>query len=276
MRITILLFVFLVGCSQVTPIQHTTYPQQVYGTVTTEMVLPVSINNYHPTIVSSKNKMIDFTNESEFVISSSEVGTTDKFRMVQAIPQKCGKQYKVVYIKYYTGQEATSAMLGYNLPWLKVIVRYPIEKEFNPSSPGIIAIENLTKDVEDSNYFDSHSQEFPFKFEVVWNTVHDILLKQGDNIWESDIEKGVIITDETRHYPYGFLHYHQYYIVVTKIDSNLTRVSFKLFNYFSLVSMDDPASLYTVTLAPENRYFVYANASKFMVKIGNRLEKVKN
>ena len=271
--IAILLCVFLVGCNlrQVTPIQFTTYPQGVSGTRT------ISWPAKNPVYTTSKSVEMIFTNEREFFIDSSDYGTSDRFKLMEAIPEKakleCGGEYEIVNTKYYTGGEATSKMLGRKRPWLKVVVRCPIKKTSASLSPGIISVERLTKDVENSNYFDSHSQEFPFRFDLVWNQVWNILADQDDNIWDSDKKKGIIKTDLTRHGIYGFPHYDQYYIVVEKVVSNVTRVSFKIFRYFRYMNTKDSATLLIVNLKPADRHIVYRVASEFIQGINDTMQK---
>lgn len=88
-----LLCVFLVGCGlkEISPIQNTTYPQGVYGTRT------ISWPAKNPLYTNSKRVKCTFTNEREFFIDSSDCHTTDKFKLMKAIPEKakqeCGGEY---------------------------------------------------------------------------------------------------------------------------------------------------------------------------------------
>jgi hypothetical protein len=78
--------------------------------------------------------------------------------------------------------------------------------------------------------FQTHSAVLTGHYVTVWSTVLAVLNKQKDKPVQLDKEKGVIVTDITRH---GWLSpsYDKYAIVLEQLDADSTRMTYKVLRY---------------------------------------------
>lgn len=73
---------------------------------------------------------------------------------------------------------------------------------------------------------------YPSTFQETWYSVIQQLNIQKENEIQQRKDKGVIITDLTRHGIYGFPKYDKYYIVIEQMNYSSTKVTLKLFTYY--------------------------------------------
>ena len=139
----------------------------------------------------------------------------------------------------------------------------------NTFKAGSTNIYEITSQVQDSNKFDIHYRVFSSTFQKTWYSVIQVLNKQKEKGIQQKKDKGVIITDLTRHGIYGFPKYDKYYVVIAPLNSSSTKVSLKLFTYYR--DMKDRKFTDIVLLPEEDKVYMNKRAKKFLNKITKSL-----
>lgn len=112
--------------------------------------------------------------------------------------------------------------------------------------------------------FSSSSQE-------TWYRAIQQLNIQKENGIQQRKDKGVIITDLTRHGIYGFPKYDKHFIVIEQMNYSSTKVTLKLFTYYR--DMKDRKLTDIVLLPEENRFYMNKRTKKFLDEISKALAK---
>ncbi|NUO09432.1 MAG: tetratricopeptide repeat protein [Candidatus Brocadia sp.] len=142
-----------------------------------------------------------------------------------------------------------------------------------------LTFKKLISDVKDTNLFDNHFQEFPNRFEEVWDAVGYALKKQREKIIQSDKQTGIIITDLT--FDWDGEIYNKYYILIEKWNESLSVINFKLLTYHRIKNKSKTMEegfmkmLKGPELKPANSSYTNQVAMSFLECVRKRLKNSK-
>lgn len=142
-----------------------------------------------------------------------------------------------------------------------------------------LTFKKLISSVKDTNLFDNHFQEFPNRFEEVWDAVDYALKKQREKIIQSDKQTGIIITDMT--FDWDGEIYNKYYILVEKRNESLSVINFKLLTYHKIKNKSTTMEegfvkwLKSPELKPANSSYTNQVAMSFLECVRKRLKNSK-
>lgn len=169
--------------------------------------------------------------------------------------------------EYRTGDDPTSQMAGIRGPWIEMdIVCADVPREKLRGS-ALLVIDEESRTLPDTSFFDVHAETFPVTFDIAYEAVINVLTSQGDPIYTSDKERGVIVTGRARHGMIGFPSYDQYVVVVDEIAERKAKVTFKL-----LVHVPNFKMATVADMPPADRKTVYKKAVAFVDKLRGSLK----
>lgn len=93
------------------------------------------------------------------------------------------------------------------------------------------AFESLTDTLPDTGLFPKHVTEYALPYDKVWEAVSQALTQQKETILRSEKEKGVLVTDLTRHSVIGIPSYERYCLLLEKQNDSSTKMTFILQTY---------------------------------------------
>lgn len=210
------------------------------------------------------------TGSHQIIIIGEKIRSTNKSDMRAAAitegKQRCTK-FTIDSEKYRTGEEATSVMRGIRGPWLEMYIVCADAPRKKVKGSAVLVIENESKRLSDTDFFDIHAEPFSREFEKVYAAVVAVLKSQGDDIYRVDKNRGFIMTGRARHGLIGFPIYEQYVIVVDEVSASQSKVTFKLLVHSPNFKMGTVADM-----PPVERKFVYKRAAAFVDNLRSALK----
>jgi hypothetical protein len=129
--------------------------------------------------------------------------------------------------------------------------------------PQRTPFEELTFSVPQANLFQNNVKDFAFPYDKVWDAVSKVLTEQKENVTKSDMEKGILMTDVTKHGVLGFGNYDQYCLLLERVNDTSTRVNLKLLRFELAVAGQK---------VPSDQDAVTSKAQAFLDKISTKLQ----
>ena len=141
------------------------------------------------------------------------------------------------------------------------------ENTSSPTEPQT-PFEKLAATVPNANLFNNHTREFTFSYDQVWGAVSSLIAAQKEKVIQSDKDKGVLMTDVTRHGIIGFPSYDRYCLLFEKVDESSTKVTIKLLKYYmDFEGQHGPPK----TLEPQSDKIASSKAEAFLDKVNKQL-----
>lgn len=232
------------------------------NTVISESTTPAHIRTQDRDALASGYRQI--------IVTSAEIKSTDQDDLrdaaIERAKARCG-EFAIDREMLRTGEETTSAMIGIRGPWIEMHVICARSDTGNLKGAAAVVVETESEKFGDHAFFDTHAETFSGSFETVFSVVTRVLTSQGDPIYRSDKERGIIITGRARHGALGFPTYEQYVIVMDEVSAGSTRVTFKLFVHVPNFAMERSYA----TMPPAGRKFVYQRAAVFVDNVKRAL-----
>lgn len=222
-----------------------------------------------PFIGTTKNPSV--SGEHKIIVTFSDIHSTSQWDLRDAAIERAKSQcpkFAITNEIFRTGEETTSEMKGIGGPWIEltVVCAKVTKRKLRGAAAGIV--ETLSEKLPHTAFFDTHSEEFSAGFETVFGAITRVLTNQGDAIYRSDKERGIIITGRARQGMPGFPIYEQYVIVIDDDEStNKTKVTFKLLVHSPNFGMEGGVT----AMPPVERKFVYQRAAAFVDNIKRSL-----
>jgi len=183
----------------------------------------------------------------------------------------CGQRYRITRAQYYNGTEATSRFLGIAHPWLKVVIRCPVDVQ-TKDDPAAELVVSVSKAVPEADYFDVHEKDYPVGVTQLHEVVEKVLAKRGmlikRNFRSSDMD--VIITDRHRTGIVGFPVYEQLIAVLAKKEKGSLLAVRLLAHDRDFEGRSDATG--SLRLTPGRRNFAYRRVQSFLGEIAKGLE----
>jgi hypothetical protein len=210
------------------------------------------------------------TGEHEITVISDEIRSTNPDDLYDVAIARAEKRCPTFDVSR-TDEGVGASIDGRHNPrarWLTLHIRCLTVAREKIKALGAIVVESESERIADAFAFDTHSETFRGSYDAVFDAVLRVLKSQGDPVYRTDRDKGVIVTGRARHGAIGFPRYEQYVIALDVASEATTTVTFKLLihvpNLRSDLDQVSSAVARPMTFIVAKRRFVYQRAAAFV------------